>query len=514
MHLNNKIVPSLALLIIISGALLLRLYNIENKSIWYDETISISHAEKSFEFYLTSFRVSYKPVYFFLLNLWIEIFGENTFFLRFFSVIWGVSSIWVLYRLSRLWISKEAALISAFLLSISVFHIFHCQQIRQFSLVTLLSTSSFYFFSKYLIKGRGNDLLLLLLFNILLIHVYPTGFFPVFIEFLLAIMYMRAKDLKRWGLTQIILVAFLVRLFLVADKHQMVEMVWWVNKPDFLVLWETLNTFVWGGPRYGLDDFTVPMPSPLLMLVLVSIYVSLIICGFWAMVTNRMIFILIFMWLLMPAILLYVFSVFGSVSLFSIKHLIISLPAFFIVVAYGLSRLGSKLRVFILFFITLLNCLPLFVMYHNQFASDWDNSTKFLKNNIAAGDVVIVSSLSEVVTFMYYFDKKRRTLEDIDIYGRISRENYGNNVFTAGYNNLIIGVKQTGFGDNTITSRSDFDAKMNTYADINKRHIWTILSRWADYGVRGHMFSFLEKSWREKGCFYFRGIEVCHFEPK
>lgn len=504
---------TIVLIIILSGSYWLRIYKIESKPVWYDETVSISHAEKPLQFYLTSFRVSYKPVYFFLLNLWVDFFGENTFDMRFFSVIWGVLNIFILFKLSRLIFDLETALISTFLFSISVFHIFQCQQIRHFSFLTFLATLSIYYLAKYCRNGRVIDLLFLTLINILIINTYPSGFFIIFLETIYGLVYMRGRDFQKWALAQVILTIFIFRWILVTDLHHMVEMSWWMENPGFSAIMEAFHTFVWGGPRYGLDDFRISASWMGPMWLLSFIYSIMLLYGLHEARSDRKNLFLITIWLIMPIGAVYAYSVFSNNSVFAIKHLIISLPAFYIIVALGISRLSTIWKVLLLVAIPMLNVLPLSHMYHNYFSTDWQSSTEYLKQHIKSGDIVIISTLSEVVTFMYYFDKKKRTLEDVDIYGRITNDNYQNEVFYTAQGNMVIGIQQTGFGNKSVTTLNDFTNKMTYVDNLKEGVIWTMLSRWSVPDIRDIIFPFLQRDLRKTICFNFQGVEVCRFAP-
>jgi mannosyltransferase len=164
--LERKTVNLIFIAAILFGAAFLRLHELSGKLIGYDEAVSIAAAEKSLSSFLNSQRIVYKPLYFFILNRWLEVVGENAGLLRLLSVIFGVLNVFFLYRLVLILFDKKTAYVSAFLLSISVFHIFHCQQIRQFSLVALLATISVYFLIRYFRTFRWGDLVLLALTNL------------------------------------------------------------------------------------------------------------------------------------------------------------------------------------------------------------------------------------------------------------------------------------------------------------------------------------------------------------
>ncbi len=503
----------MVLIIVLAGAAFLRLHMLGDKPIWYDEAVSLAHAQKPVETFLFSCRVNYKPVHFFLLHQWMSLWGEGVLGLRILSVIFGIMNVLLIYKLTRLIFDKETGLISAFFLSISVFHIFQCQQIRHFSLVTLLATLSVYCFIRYFRSSRLLDLAALTLTNVVLIHTYLTGYYIVFLEAVLALFYFRGQLLRRWIISSLLLGAWACCWLSLLDGQHIREMAWWITRPSFSAVVETVNTFSWGGPRYGLDDFYAVIRWPWLMGILSFVYLAALWLGSRRLASKKLELWLVLSWLLVPIALTMVLSCVSGVSLYAIKHMIISLPAFYVLSAAGVACLRRPWRTAVMGLVVVVNLFPLAALYACAAAPDWKESTQYVRANIQAGDAVIISSLSEVVVFMYYFDTHKRNLQNMDIYGRITADNYHNNVFMAGDNNLIMGIKQTGFGDRSLTSDDDFRRKFFDYGRLQQKPAWVMLSRWTDPGLRGVIFTVLERNSCLIGCRHFQGVEVCRFEP-
>jgi uncharacterized membrane protein len=448
------------------------------------------------------------------LNRWAAVFGDGSFYLRFFSLIWGVLTVFLIYRLARLLLDRPSGLISAFLLSISVFHIFHCQQIRHFALIVFLATASVYMFFKYSRSGRVRDVLILLGVNVLLINTYPTGFYVVLAEAFFALLYSRERSWRNFFFSQLVLVACIVRLGWSVDRQHITEFIWWIPKPGMSSLIETFNTLAWGGERYGLDDLRVIFPATWPLWVLSLVYVPLFLRGFVLSLPDRRMG-LVALWCAGPVLLTFLFSLLSEGSFYSIKHLIIVLPAFYILVARGMDGFKKWQKVAVLAVVLVLNVVPLSAMYARYYLPDWRAGVAFLKENIWPGDTVVVASLSEVVPFMYYFDRGRRSLENMDIYGRITADNYQNSIFVSGRDNLIVGLKQSRFGDRSISAHMDLENKTPYLVERRSRRVWVLLSRWveADPGFRDEIMGKLRIYYREAGCRHFQGVDVCRFDP-
>jgi hypothetical protein len=70
--------------------------------------------------------------------------GDSTFFVRLFSVVCGVLTIGLVYRLARDLVGQRSGVAAAFLLAISPAHVWYSQEARMYALLVLLCTLSFY----------------------------------------------------------------------------------------------------------------------------------------------------------------------------------------------------------------------------------------------------------------------------------------------------------------------------------------------------------------------------------
>ena len=170
----------------------LRVFQLSAKNIWFDEACSISFASNNFNIFTHRYLV--KPVYFFLLKGWIAMFGSHEFPTRFLSVIFGVLSIWLIYKLGKMLFSGKVGIISAFILASSSYHINYSQQVRNYTLFGFLGLASMMFFVKWLRKSKSTDFLYYLLVNIFLVYTHPYGVFIVLTQSLyLLVLFFIAK---------------------------------------------------------------------------------------------------------------------------------------------------------------------------------------------------------------------------------------------------------------------------------------------------------------------------------
>ena len=148
----------LVLFLIVSTGTFLRLLNLGKECLWLDEAISYYRGLMSLP---SIIQASYgwdfhPPTYYFIMHF-VTQFGRSEATLRLFSVICGVLAIPVFYKLSQHMMGKREAVISAFLLSISVYHIRYSQEARVYSLFFLASVFSLLFFYRAFITQRRRD---------------------------------------------------------------------------------------------------------------------------------------------------------------------------------------------------------------------------------------------------------------------------------------------------------------------------------------------------------------------
>jgi len=145
-----------AIVAIIILAFALRIYRLDHQSIWYDEGVSVYLANQSLTDLIAGVSAdNHPPLHFLLLYFWLKLAGQSEFSVRFLSVISGVLSVPLLFKLGQKLFDWKVGSLAAFLLSISPFHVWYSQEARMYTLATLLSLCSVYTFV-LLLRKRAN----------------------------------------------------------------------------------------------------------------------------------------------------------------------------------------------------------------------------------------------------------------------------------------------------------------------------------------------------------------------
>lgn len=127
-------------------ALALRILRLDFQPLWWDEGYSVFFATRDFWTMIERTAIDiHPPLYYAMMQVWINFFGTSAVALRLLSVVIGTATIPLLYVLARkLFTDHRIALVAAFLLAISPFHIYYSQEVRMYGLVTLLGLASIY----------------------------------------------------------------------------------------------------------------------------------------------------------------------------------------------------------------------------------------------------------------------------------------------------------------------------------------------------------------------------------
>ncbi|NOY58079.1 MAG: hypothetical protein GXO75_03965 [Calditrichaeota bacterium] len=135
----------LAALLILAAAL--RIYHLAFKSISIDESIGFFYALDTLP-HVIAFTINdvHPPLFYILHHFWIALFGTGEAAIRSISVFWGLLSIWGIYKLGSLLFNRTVGLLAAFLLTISPWHIWLCQNARSNAMLMFLAIANIYFF--------------------------------------------------------------------------------------------------------------------------------------------------------------------------------------------------------------------------------------------------------------------------------------------------------------------------------------------------------------------------------
>lgn len=502
------------LLIIFAGAAL-RLFNLTYKSLWYDEALSLSFTEYDWKD-IFSHRYIARPVYFLILKLWVSLFGYSELSARLPSVIFGVLSIILIYKLAKELFGEGSGLISAVILSLSSYHIYYSQEARNYSLFLFLGLSSMLIFVKILNKEDAKLLLLLVLINILLLYTHLFGIFIVIIQSIFFIIFLRKIKLKKlWIIGQVILIIAILPFFTVLVNYP--HEIDFITKPNFRSLVEAFEVFGYGGPRQaqGGIGFEINPSRLIIPRALGAILFSLFAFNFlWGKKAYQKKFsllnyksknYLLFFWLLFTILGAYIFSIVIK-PIFLTRFLILTSAAFYIIIAKAITEIrNSKIIGIVISVIIAFSLFSLNVLYSPGPQNDWEKIGNYVRLHIKPQGTILLIPQDQIVPFWYYYKYNvKGKLKGIDKYGK-KINNEWKNSFSDG-ENFVLGLEL----------ESSFESVIKNISELKNRDgdIWLVASPyWGD----GKVYR-LAKNNLEKFCiaaevkyFEYNGVEVSRY---
>lgn len=156
-------IPPWALIgtIVLIGAFL-RLYRIDHAPIWIDEAYTILTAALPFDEIIAAQRVdSSPPLFYFLLHVWLDLFGNSETSLRLLSAVAGTALIATVYLVGRRHVSPQAGLAAALVLALSPIQIYYSRQVRMYALLALFALASVHFLVCFIQNRRLRDFIFL-----------------------------------------------------------------------------------------------------------------------------------------------------------------------------------------------------------------------------------------------------------------------------------------------------------------------------------------------------------------
>ncbi|MCJ7666815.1 MAG: glycosyltransferase family 39 protein [Anaerolineae bacterium] len=410
-------------MLIVLLAFLLRLYRLDHQSLWYDEGFSVYLARMSLS-EITARTASdiHPPLYYYLLHLWLGPFGDSEFVLRFFSVVFGLLTVPLIYALGRRLLSTASGLLAALLLAFSPFYLWYSQEARMYTLVTFLCLLSSYLLLRALGGERKARFLWggYIFVNILAVYSHFYAFFVLaFQAFFLLVWWgvNRKGDRLLAGLLSqgSVVVAYLPWSGFVLRRYA-ADVSYWRGELVFTeVVRKTLILFSTG--HTILESRAQPIAflyGALILfgLVIIALYRSSLPAREWSPFLRALFLTL---YLFVPLLLLFLISY--QRPKFHPRYLMLASPAFFLILAGGLAGLLERgkswrwlpfsLGLASVSFLIVTSAYSDFNTYFDvRFTKDdFRSAARYIQTHIQDNEVVILTSGHLFPVFTYYYDR-------------------------------------------------------------------------------------------------------------
>lgn len=423
----------------------LRFYNLAKESLWIDEIDGGILLAKQSITYLLNPNVNL-PVstYHIILHYWMQIFGQSEFSVRFPSLIFGVLSIFMIYKLGKALFNQEIGLLSALILAISPFHIHYSQEARPYSLLMLLSLISTYYFVRFIksnnkkifhdkfdslvhkisnfIKNKKNIGIYMASTLIGIYTHYFIFFLLVFQNIYFFIYRIKNKKLvKSWLISQCIIAL----IFLLYNPFFLKHIILEINSGftpfnHYFSLFSIIKTFYAFILDYAFINSNYCVPcfhvNPFIIFLVGIVFLLLTFLGIKSLFAYKKNFkeliykneklIFLILYLLIPIVILYLISF--ITPLFQTRYVIYSSTPLYILISKGILRFKRKVKLSFIFLLLFLFSFVLFGYYNDVTKEQWREASNFIDKSSKENDVIIFPY--STFAFEYYnvkIDKKR-----------------------------------------------------------------------------------------------------------
>jgi mannosyltransferase len=243
---------------ILALATLLRLINLGERRLWYDEAFAVLYAEKplSTMLYGTLTPVNgaaadvHPLLYYTMLHGWMQVFGQSPTAVRGLSVLLGVATVGLVYRLGRELFDRRTGLAAALITAAAPLAVYYSQETRMYALLGCAALAAAVCFVRAWSGGRWRWWFAFGLCGAFTLYAHNLGFaFLLGLDVWVISVWVRYRQ-ERWRYLLPLLLAHLIALGLFAPwllvlpgQLGKIEQAYWVPQPGLAQLIQTLLVF-------------------------------------------------------------------------------------------------------------------------------------------------------------------------------------------------------------------------------------------------------------------------------
>ena len=195
---------------------------------------------------LILFREGIPRFHFYIVKIFNSVFGHTVFNARFISVVFGVLSVFFIYKLGKKMFNKNVGLYSALFLSLNLFLIEYSQEARTYSMLAFFVILSHYFLVSFIQKKSYKNALLLGISLGLITNSHPIGLLNVVSIFLVLLYILLVTKEAKADLFKKTVISGIVCIILFIPTIPTIESVlkfksFWISEPSIPYLFQVFN---------------------------------------------------------------------------------------------------------------------------------------------------------------------------------------------------------------------------------------------------------------------------------
>jgi mannosyltransferase len=371
-----------ALVVIVLLALTLRIFGLDAKSVFADESASFRFAQLDWTGFwntITS-REANMALYYIVMRFWIRI-SSAVWFVRLFSALAAVATVPVVFFLGRRLFSAEAALFGSALLALNSFHILYSQAARGYTLAVLLVTLCSLYFIRALEEADWHPAGAYVVSATAALYAHFFAAFVLLAQ-LFSLFFLKSQSrIVRRQIGLMLLVAGLGTPLAAFGAVHKTDPIFWLDHPSIRDVHHLFTYFFGSGLKFGLSALSIILAAR----------------EWWRRASSSTqrayesawVYVFVGLWLAVPVALTLLISHWRPV--FSPRFLMICLPAVVLLVGEGLSSVKRPIARYgfaAVLFTSAIMALPSY--YRRPGLEDWRGVADYLTKNVQPSDVIVV----------------------------------------------------------------------------------------------------------------------------
>jgi mannosyltransferase len=443
----------------------LRLYRLDDQSLWGDEALSLTMARLSLsqisDELTRNATNTFPPLYFYTLHGWLNVFGFGPLQARLLSAVCGTLAILTTFLLAKYVFDRRVGLVAALLVAISQLNVMYSQEARPYSPVLFLVGFSTYLFAIALREKRARAwwCFVLTCALMLLTHYYAVFVVGCFILYLLR--YGRLFELPRsWflggGLAMMLsflpwMSFFYVQQFLREGTH--VQKMIFKAQPSYFAVskWTPVTTinFFNNGRVIGLLDDGPPWT----WLVGGVLFTAPVMLAFASLVWpsklepdcfhKRGTILLGILWLVPTAIVIFIGYALNFP--YDVRYVSFCTLPYYILVGRGILLLpGLMLPGSIVLMLVAYSTFSLRSNYFIPYKENYRDALRHVVSHYQESDCIISSPFGKGLPaqwFLYQYDKIRPSVRVTDVESVMSHRIHCDRLWFVAYRRVTVAIR-------------------------------------------------------------------------
>lgn len=340
-HITNS---TIAIFVVLVCALILRLHNLTKYDLWLDEqgtdVYSSQNLAKSaalsgispFSLMIKNMKNDpHSSFYYLLVYAYSVLFGDGK-SLRVLSVIFSMLSLWLLYRISRVFFDRKTSIYALVIMAINPFHLWYAQEARAYAAACFFTLLLVYVYMKALETNKtGYWVSFPVASTLAVFSSYFSGLLLIVMG--VGLLLKNKRDyLENWIQSLLVTAIFLLLFrYIMVDQLDFVKNNFWLPVPSATILLFTWKIFTLGFSATGIQYHS-------------GLVLFFVLFGYGAYSyyrSNKANAIILLLFLFFPILATYLFSRF-VMPIYIHRQLLIFSPFYYLFVAKGIGSIKNN----------------------------------------------------------------------------------------------------------------------------------------------------------------------------